>query len=83
MSSNASFARLLDFGGWGGGGGWGKQSATGVCFKTQTVFRAGSAVVVCLYLVNGQEISCSLSEEEAEWNAHEGWSVRDGFVDSL
>lgn len=67
----------------GFGRGVGEQSATGVCFRAQTVFRAGSAVVICFYRLDGQEMSCSLSGEEAKWNAHEDWSERVGFVDSL
>lgn len=67
---------------WGVGG-KGEQSATGVCFRTQTVFRAGSASVICFYRVDGQEVSCSLSEDESERNAHEDWSVRVGYVGSL
>ena len=64
MLSNASFARLLDF---GGGGTFSDRRL----FQTAGVFRAGSAVVVCLCQGNGQEMCSALLEDESEWNAHE------------
>ena len=73
MLSNASFARLLDGGG---------QSAIGVCFKRETVFRAGSAVVVCLIGRNDQEMSSPISGPHSGWNAHEDSAVANALVDS-
>lgn len=73
---NASFACLV-----GGGG----QSAIGVCFKAETVFRAGSTVVVCLDwgVEAAQGISSPLLEADSEWNAHKASAVGSDLMDSL
>ena len=65
MLSNASFARLLDFGGVGG------QSATGVCFRQQECFERDRPLLCCLYQGNGQEMCSALLEDDSEWIAHE------------
>ena len=71
MLSNASSARLVDREGGG-------TVSDRRLFQTQSVFRAGSAVVVYLDWQNGQEMSSPLSEDDLKWNAHEDCAAGDG-----
>lgn len=73
--SNASFARLL---------GWGRTVGDQRLFQAETLFRAGSAVVVCLYCGGEGPKGCfpPLLGADSKWNAHGDSTVASDLMGS-